>query len=106
MNLTKREDVLKLSGLVVARDYKTCIEEIESWLNKNPFDLNAMSEFKGNKDPNKKRNILGHLKMCIKINYSQSLKPVLVKNLKELYKLYDGKGKINGITLFQMVTLN
>jgi len=101
MNLTKREDVLKLSGLVVARDYKTCIEEIESWLNKNPFNHNAMSEFKGNKDPNKKKKYSGSPQNV----YQDKLLPILKACVskepkKELYKLYDGKGKINGITLF------
>ena len=100
MNLTKREDVLKLSGLVVAKDYKTSINIINVWLNENPFDHNAMSNFKGNKNPDKKKKYSGSPQDC----YNKLL-PVLeaMESLdpkSKLEKLFDGKTRINNINLF------
>ncbi len=101
MELTKREDVLKFAALVVAKDYNSSIQIIDNWLQDNPFDYNAMSQFKGNKNPNKKKKYLGSPQNIYQDKLLPILKAANSSNPKEeLYKLFDGKGKINNISIF------
>jgi len=100
MNLTKREDVLKLSSMIVAKDFKGSQIIIEKWLLENPFDFDAMSTFKGNKNPDKKKKYSGSPQDC----YNKLL-PIIAATSstnpeEELNKLYDGKTRINNINLF------
>jgi len=101
MNLTKREDVLKFAALTVAKDYNSSIQIINNWLVNNPFDHNAMSQFKGNKNPDKKKKYLGSPQNIYQDKLLPILKAANSSNPKEeLYKLFDGKGKINNISIF------
>lgn len=101
MELTKREDVLTFASLVVRKDYDSSINIINTWLDNNPFDYNAMSNFKGNKNPDKKKKYLGSPQNIYQDKLLPILKACNSSNPKEeLYKLYDGKGKINNITIF------
>jgi len=97
MNLKKRNDVLKLSSLVVNKQYEEAKNIIENWLIENPFNENEMSTFKGNKNPNKTKKYSGSPQDV----YNKLLKILdAVTEKKDLKFLYDGKDKISNIRIF------